>query len=436
MTIRIVAFVASVVALIAGFANVASADDAPSAAPAQSYVDRRITALPSRDLDSLPASALVDPRREEIARSYLRYHRPLFFVWAFSQVLALFVLWRTGAAARLRDSLKRRIRTTALVRFIFGTELGIVAGLGVIPASLVEYKVALNWDQSTQSLAQFVQSGIVHIALDSLALGLVVAFVLTLVDVTRLWYAWAMGGLFIATILLVFVDPFVVTPLFESVSPTAEYAQLRADAPLGHDLVDLARRAGAPDVPTVVAHVSPRTAVVGARAEGIHITKRIVLDDTLLAKATSGEIAFAFARELGHYTNSDPFKLSLFGTFLFIFSTALAVYVSDRLPFRRDDDPLARLALVISMLGLAGILVYPLYNRFANRLETRADKFALHLTHDRGSAVRWYLRASEERFAVVCPSFFERYYFYDRPPLGTRVATAQGKPDPCKHGGP
>jgi STE24 endopeptidase len=281
-----------------------------------------------------------------------------------------------------------------------------------------------------------VQSGIVHIALDSLALGLVVAFVLTLVDVTRLWYAWAMGGLFIATILLVFVDPLVITPLFESVVPMADVPALQTATPLGRDVADLAVRAGAAGVPIYVAHVSARTAVVGARAEGIHITKRIVLDDTLLRAATPGEIEFAFARELGHYTNSDPFKLSLFGTFLFIFSTALAVYISDRLPFRRDDDPLARLALVISLLGVVAVLVYPLYNRFANRLETRADKFALHLTHDRGSAVRWYLRASEERFAVVCPSFFERYYFYDRPPLGTRVASAQGKPDPCKHGGP
>jgi Zn-dependent protease with chaperone function len=100
-------------------------------------------------------------------------------------------------------------------------------------------------------------------------------------------------------------------------------------------------------------------------------------------------------------------------------------------PFRRDDDPLARLCLVFAFLGTFGLIVTPLYNAYSRNNESRADAYALALTGDRASAVRVYVRIADETLAPLCPDRSVRLYFYNSPPLGTRIARADGRRDPC-----
>jgi Zn-dependent protease with chaperone function len=152
----------------------------------------------------------------------------------------------------------------------------------------------------------------------------------------------------------------------------------------------------------------------------------------LIAHATMGEVLFLTARELGHYAHGDDFRLSLLWTFLFIFCTALAVVCADRVGFRRDDDPLARLSLVFAFLGLFGLAVTPLYNAYSRNNESRADAYAVALTHDRASAIRAYVRIADETLAPLCPARGVRLYFYNSPPLGTRIAKVAGRRDPCR----
>jgi Zn-dependent protease with chaperone function len=118
-------------------------------------------------------------------------------------------------------------------------------------------------------------------------------------------------------------------------------------------------------------------------------------------------------------------------TFFFELSVAIGVLVADRIGFRRDDDPLARLALVGALAGLAGLLVFPLYNVYSRQIESKADTYALGLTHDPASAVRSFVRSADRRFVLLCPSRLAVVYFWPSPPLGSRIAAATGRPDPC-----
>ena len=77
---------------------------------------------------------------------------------------------------------------------------------------------------------------------------------------------------------------------------------------------------------------------------------------------TLGEREFLLARQYAHLAEDSVLLLTLAGTTLFVFAAALAVLVSDRIGFRRDDDPLARLPLVGTFLGIAVLLLYPAYN--------------------------------------------------------------------------
>ena len=395
------------------------------AAPRPSYVDARVTALsPGRLLSSAPA-ALVDPRRQRVALRLRRYIRPLFLTWALVQIGAFFYLWASGGAARLRETLRRRIRNPLALRFAFGAVLGAFAPLVAAPVSLVRYRIDVGFGLTRQTPASWLHDGLVSSAIEAVVVGSVVAYVFALVDRTRLWYLWATAGLVVLTLVMAFLEPVTVAPLYDRFTP------LPATSPVRAPLTRLARRAGVGDAPIYVVDASRRAASSNADIAGFGPTKRIVLGDALLRDVTPGEVLFLSAREFGHYAHGDDFRLSLLWTLIFVMCTALAVVCADRVGFRRDDDPLARLALVFAFLGAFGLLATPLYNAYSRNSESRADAYALELTHDRVSAVRAYVRIADATLATLCPSRAVRLYFYNSPPLGTRIARAAGRPNPC-----
>ena len=405
---------------------IASLFVSPQPARAQpTSVDRRVTHLSATALLTQPAASLVDPRRQHVAARMRRYTHPLFLFWALSQIVAFFCIWALGYGARLRDAARRAIPNLFAMRFVYAAVLTLIGAIASIPASLVRYRVDHAYGMSTENAAGWVRDGIVNAAIEAMVVGIVVACIFALVDRTRVWYAYAMAGLFVLTLVIAFLEPVVIAPLYNRFTPLGEHAAIRVP------LDALAKRAGVYRAPVYVADASRRSRSISADIAGFGPTKRIVLGDALLAEATPGEVLFLAAREFGHYAHGDDFRLSLFWTFLFIFTTALAVVIADRVGFRRDDDALARLPLVFAFMGLVGLLLVPVYNGYSRNIESRADAYALALTRDRVSAARAYVRIADESLDPLCPSRAVRLYFFNSPPLGTRIARVQGRNDPC-----
>jgi STE24 endopeptidase len=397
----------------------------PAAFAFPASVDRRVSAIPAQTLLSLPGDRLVDRRRQRVAARFRATNRPIFFFLALSQIGFLFVLWWSGLGARVRDLLRPLIRATGALRFAYGAFLALAAGLASFPASLVRYRIDYAYGLTNERAATWYYDGLVNAGIDACVVGAIVALVFALVDRTRIWYLYTMGGLFIVTLFLAFAEPVVVAPLYNHFAPLPE------TAPIVPRIEALAAKAGLGEAPILVDDTSRRSTSISADIAGFGPTKRIVLGDSLIEHATPGETLFLTAREFGHYGHGDDFRLSLLWTFLFIFCTALAVVCADRVPFRRDDDPLTRLPLVFAFLGVFGLLVTPLYNAYSRNNESRADAYALELTGDRASAVRAYVRIADETLAPLCPSRAVRLYFFNSPPLGTRIAKAAGRRDPC-----
>ncbi len=92
--------------------------------------------------------------------------------------------------------------------------------------------------------------------------------------------------------MLTFVAPLVVEPLFNRFTPLA-------DPELAAELDALARRAGLPLKEVLVADASRRTRKANAYVSGLGATRRLVVYDTLLERATRPEVALVLAHELG-----------------------------------------------------------------------------------------------------------------------------------------
>ncbi len=370
---------------------------------------------------------LVDERRQESAHRLRVRTRPLYAFWVLSQCIGLIVLWRRGAAARLRDALSG-LRSVHAIRFAFGFVMTCAVALIGVPTAFVIFRLGFEFGVANGRISAWLRDLAVTTVIEALLAASFVVAVFWLVDRSRLWYAYAFAGVVAAALLFSAFEPLIVAPLFNRFTP------LPAANPIAAPLRGLARAAGAGEIPIVVADVSRRTPVASARVEGYGPTGRIVISDTLLAFASREEIEYLAARAFVHAARGDVWRAAQFRAVLFVVCAALAVLISDRVGFRRDDDPLVRIVLSFGILGAILVIAAPIEHAYSRSVEARADRQALALTHDPAAAARAFVRLADEGLVPLCPSPFVRAYYYDRPAIGSRIAAVTGGADPCTAG--
>jgi STE24 endopeptidase len=119
----------------------------------------------------------------------------------------------------------------------------------------------------------------------------------------REWPALAAPGAAVLVLVLVFVAPLVLEPLFN------RFARV-ADAELADDLRRLGERAGVPLREVLVSDASRRTRKQNAYVSGIGGTRRVVVYDTLL-ETDPRRVRLVVAHELGHRRDGHVAKLTL-----------------------------------------------------------------------------------------------------------------------------
>ena len=395
----------------------------PAAVTAQPYDNRHVTALSVDRLMHASAVTLADPVRQRRARAISDYQELLFGAWSIAPIIAFFFFWQLGYAARLRDILRRRMRDPWIYRGVFGAALGALATLASAPFAFAAYRVAYTVGLTQQPVASWFLDELVRIGTIGLISALLVAMILALVDMTRVWYLVFIAILYAVALGIVAVEPVLFSPLasFEQPAPAAVVAQ--GD--------QVARALGTSPVPLVITGSSQRTSALLSRTSGLGPFARILIGDRALAEMTPPERQFLLARQYVHLAKHDVLVLALVAITLFVFAAALAVLVSDRIGFRRDDDPVARLPLVGTFLGIFALLLYPAYNATERTIEWRTDQVALAVVPDRSAGVRLFIRRADDDLIALCGRRTVRWYFDSRPPLGTRIAAIGKTDDPC-----
>ena len=396
--------------LFAALLVLAGSLSAQASTSSRTVFDRRVDALTSAQLLQLPPGALVDPIRQQAGRTIGDVRQGCSFGWALAQILTLWWLWNSGRAARVRDWLRRRLRSTSLERFALGAFFALATRLAALPFTFVSYRVGFNVGLTEQPMQLWLLSYVLGAIDVAFLTGLVFAYVLWLVDRTRLWYLAMAVTIFVVAFAGAAFGPVTVAPLVSARQP---YPVPGAAAPVQ------------------VADVARKTRTFSARTEGIGPFTRIVLGNVLVAAATAPEIAFVVAHESEHVRFDDVAKLVALGASLVVLSAAIGVFISDRIGFRRDDDALSRLALVGAMVGLVAMVFYPAYNAYARGIEVRADRATRAAFPDVADAVRYLVRRADHDMIPLCYRRSTNWYFADDVALGTRIAALRGSSDPC-----
>jgi STE24 endopeptidase len=340
-------------------------------------------------------------------------------------LLIALVLGLTPIGAHLVTFVARPFGGHWIARAVLGGFAVVLAGeVLTLPLAAWRHTILVRYGLSTQTWAAWAVD-----VLKALAVGAVIGAVALLgfYTITRLsprwWWAWGAAGAAALVVLLSFVLPVLVEPVFNKFTPM-EPGDLR------NRLLALAERDGVPVRDVLVADASRRTRAVNAYVSGLGPTRRIVVYDTLLREATPDEVESVVAHELGHAKDRDVAT----GTALGAVGAAAAVcglYVLGgwtgllrRAGVDSIADPRA-IALLVALGTLAGIVSAPAQNFLSRRIEARADAHAMRLTEDPTTFEAMERRLALVNLSDVDPNRLEYLLFSSHPSTVERIAAAR-----------
>ena len=245
-------------------------------------------------------------------------------------------------------------------------------------------------------------------------------------DIWWLW-AWALWTGF--NLLLMWVYPSFIAPLFnkfEALNDEALAARVKA----------LMQRCGFSAKGLFVMDGSRRSAHANAYFTGFGAAKRVVFYDTLLAKLSPAEVDAVLAHELGHFSHKHIQK-RIIGMFaLSLLAFALLGWLSGQGWFYAGlgvtpnfqiqgvtHTPNDALALLLFMLVLPvfSFFISPVFAQRSRRDEFEADAYAM--AHTNGQDLRSaLLKLFEDNASTLTPDPVYAGFYYSHPPATERLA--------------
>jgi Zn-dependent protease with chaperone function len=366
----------------------------------------------SSPLKSGRTDALTFFSAEEVARAR-SYHRPLYWAGAADLAIKAGVLaalaWSGAGAALDPGSLPWWGRTTAYAAIVVVGSAAVRTPLALWSGLVRERR----WGFSTQRLPSWVADRVKAIGVN---IVLTVVALLALVGFARAspgwWVVPAAAAFALAALLLSFVAPVVLEPLFNRYSPLQ-------DATLAAELRRLAERAGVPIRDVLVQDASRRTRKANAYVSGLARTRRVVVSDTLLEQASPAEVRLVVAHELGHRHERHV----LLGTLFAMAGAVTATVAVWALLGTRVGDPHQVPLVLLIGLGIA-LTSLPALTAISRRWERTADRYSLELTGDRAAYATVFRRLAHTNLTDLDPPRLVYLLPFTHPTPPERLAAA------------
>ncbi len=367
----------------------------------------------------------LDPIRQAKAKQYARINRRLMLIDLVIGGVYIIAWLVFGWSEALKQWLARYISNEWLLVLAYVIVIGGIMYLINLPLSFYEgYVLPHRFELSTQKLSGWVSDQIKGMLLGGV-LGMIVLEIIYAIlrAFPSLWWLWAAAILLIFNVILANLAPTILMPLFNKFVPLGD-----EHAELAERLMSLAKRSGTYVRGVFKFDMSKRTRQANAGLTGLGNTRRIVIGDTLLTEFTPDEIETVMAHELGHQVNKDIPMGILFGSLITLVGLYLAsLGLNWGVGFFRfsSSADIAAFPLFVTVVGLFGLVTMPLENSFSRWRESRADEFALQLTHNGKAYASALRRLANQNLAEADPEAWVEWLLYSHPALGKRIAMAE-----------
>jgi STE24 endopeptidase len=360
----------------------------------------------------------------ERARARKRDVRPLRYASMVIGLVGVGVLGFTPAGAAVVNAAGRVAGGGWIAKASLGAVgLYLVLYLLGLPLSARGEIVDRRWGLSTRSWGLFVADAVKGVAVSAVLIAAASTGFYALIRATDLWWIWAALAAAALAVVMSFLAPVVIAPLFNRFRPMAE-GQLRTR------LLSLAEQSGVGVRDILVSDGSRRTTAVNAYVSGIGRTRRVVVWDTTVDQCEPEEVAAIAAHELGHAAHRDVLK----GTILGALGAAASVVVLAGLlhwhplltaaGVTSEKDPRS-LALIAALLTLFSAIGDPLALAMSRRIEARADGYALDLVRDPETIAVMERRLAVTNIADLEPHPLVVLLLASHPPIRDRIAHAR-----------
>ncbi len=231
------------------------------------------------------------------------------------------------------------------------------------------------------------------------------------------WFAWVLFNL-----LILFIYPTFIAPLFNKFSPLNDDA-LRAR------IEALLQKCGFASSGLFVMDGSRRSAHGNAYFTGFGKTKRIVFFDTLLERLEPSEIEAVLAHELGHFKHRHVIKRIAASFAISLACLWLLAQLMQSAWFYQGlgvdaVQPALALLLFFMLLPMAGFFFSPLMAAYSRRHEFEADAYAARQTAP-ADLVSALVKLYQDNAATLTPDPLYSKFNDSHPPAAVRIAHLQ-----------
>lgn len=308
---------------------------------------------------------------------------------------------------------------------IFFGVLAVIGGVAGIPFDLyhtfvLEKKYGFSTITWRLWLTDLIKSAIISTALMGFMLAAFMAFILYL---PKSWWFWAWIFFTAFEILLLWIYPVVIAPLFNKYEPIK-------DELLKEKITSLMAKVGLKAKGIYQVDEGKRSKHTNAYFSGIGKTKRIVLYDTLLASHSQEEILAMLAHEIGHWKKKHILKQLIFMVVASLIGLYFIYLVVNWPPLYRAfglkyTPVYAGLLLVSLYLSCAGFFLSPIGAAITRRYEREADKMVCELTGISIPMVNALKRSAKDNLTNLHPHPLYVWFYYSHPPLIERIEYLQ-----------
>jgi len=301
--------------------------------------------------------------------------------------------------------------------------ISLLGALGLPFSIYRQFKLEAKFGFNRMTPKLFVTDSLKGIAIGAvLGLPLIAAVLWLMAEAGTFWWVWAWGLWSAFNLLVLFIFPTWIAPLFNKFTPLEDKA-------LAQQIQELAQRCGFSLNGLFVMDGSKRSAHGNAYFTGFGRARRIVFFDTLLARLSAEEIIAVLAHELGHFKHNHIFKrlvMSFTGALIFF---AILGWLAQQVWFYTDlgvlpqlggrNDAMA-LILFFMVVPVFTFGLTPLFSWFSRKDEFEADRFA----SDQSSAdqlVSALVKLVDDNASTLTPDPLHSAFYDSHPPVATRI---------------
>lgn len=355
------------------------------------------------------------------SQEYLRANTLFSLIEASVDLALLLAFWFAGGFNRL-DQFIRGFGFNSLfdgVLFIGALLLlQSVAGLpfNIYKTFVLEERFGFNKTTPQVFIADLFKALLLAALLGSPVLALIIWF---FEHTGSLAWLWAWSGVTLFSLLLQYVAPSLIMPMFNKFTPLE-------DGPLRQAILRYAADVRFPLSGIYVIDGSKRSAKANAFFTGFGRYKRIALFDTLIANHTEEELVAVLAHEIGHFKKRHilvSMVLSMLNLGLVFF--LLSLFMNNRELFdaflMKDTSVYASLLFFMQLYSPVEFILGVLLQMLSRRHEFQADRFAV-TTYSGGRALSDALKKlSRSNLSNLTPHPFYVFLNYSHPPVLQRI---------------